>query len=1025
MRWLLPALVLVSCAVDESPEALIETPPREDVTDPGPARLSILEQPAGLTAAGTPFAGTLTVAVVDGHGKPIAEPLSVSVTSETAGLTGPSAAFSADGVVRFSGLAATVAGKHRLTVSAEGWDDLDSDPFTVTAGPLAGLRFSVTPAVAIAGEPMSPAPAAQLTDAWGNPVGGFGEVQVQLFDNPANDALEGTYAVETNGGTATFDDLILRRVTTALTLRAVADNLHAAISDPITVVAGAAVAVGFEGPIAEAIAGAPIGPVAVAARDRYGNLATEFDGTLALSTGLTLPGTTLSGAVTAEATGGLAMFDDVWLERARRQYTLKVLGEGLTPGTSAPFDVRPGPPVALSFETAPTTACRGLPLSPPLEVAAVDAFGNPTPAPVTVTLVADAEQALDALPEETVGGIARFAQATPLESVAALTLTAEAEGLDEAVAPPVAVRECAVVEGTVTYDAIPNTLKGLDYDAVQNKPVRGAELEVVSAADGAVLGRGETAESGAYLLGVELGGPDVVVRVFSRTPRPAVRVQDNTSDGALYVLESEPFAPGTGGRVIHAASGWNGKKYKGPRLAAPFSILDTARLAAQTVVTARPLLLDEAVFNWSVNNRPEEGDKAQGQITSTHFSPFENQIYLTGKQNAQTDEFDRHTIVHEWTHWLEANLGRSDSFGGVHWLGAQIEPRLAFGEGVADALPGVVLYPESVYAMTFGKKQGKGWGFDIDANAGDHDPHPGWYSEASVAAIVYDAFDPASDDADEPWDQLALGAGPLIDVLTNDHVTTDAATSIFTFLAGLAQFAPEGALAALAASASIASVDPWGAGETNDAGWPELLPVYRELLSDADALVLPTAGEPPIQFVYSTRFARFEGTGALTTIAADSLVDVDLFVFRRGQLLAQTANNAANAVTLQTEAGAQYVVVLRGVQNGQQVNDCALTATVGAHSAPVDASVAIDGDRAVVTVRPLSSPDALSIEVYGIDGLRVTEQRRTGRERIAIEVGLSRPATASNLVVTVEGRWSGVRQARVWTATVPPIASLR
>lgn len=87
--------------------------------------------------------------------------------------------------------------------------------------------------------------------------------------------------------------------------------------------------------------------------------------------------------------------------------------------------------------------------------------------------------------------------------------------------------------------------------------------------------------------------------------------------------------------------------------------------------------------NWSVNNVPQSGDKARGLIRTSHFAPDDNQLYILGKDGVDTDEFDTHVIAHEWGHFYQANISRSDSTGGRHGPGDVLDPRLAFGEGWA------------------------------------------------------------------------------------------------------------------------------------------------------------------------------------------------------------------------------------------------------------------------------------------------------------------------------------------------------
>ena len=601
--------------------------------------------------------------------------------------------------------------------------------------------------------------------------------------------------------------------------------------------------------------------------------------------------------------------------------------------TSAPFTVFPGAPAALQLLSSPTFGCVGLPLSPPLRVGLEDQYGNPT-------LSGGTEVALSLEPPTTgaLGGVTSAVSAHGVATLPAVVvdtelsgarLVASAAGLAGAETDPFDVTSCVSVEGTLTYDSVPGSNKGLKYDETVVLPIRGVEVHAVAAGvEGQpILAETVSGADGAYLLAFPEPQP-AFVRVYARTMDPPIRIQDNTSSDAVYTLESEAVEPLAEGLALdlHAASGWTGEEYGEARAAAPFSILDTALRAAEAVLAVRDPLLPLCKLNWSVENRPEPGNPSQGQITSTHFSPYENEIFLTGKADVSTDEYDQHSVVHEWTHWLESNMGRSDSFGGVHWIGARVDARLAFGEGLADAMSAIVLYPKSVYAMSFGKGQSEGWGFNLEKNGKKADPHPGWFSEASVGGIVYDVFDPD----DEAWDTVTLGLGPIYDVLVGPQVSTSALTTIFSFVAALKAAAPEHAEAIDALCGKLAFgpvLDEWGTGELNFAEWPENLPVYRETAVDAPPLVLHLAGKVPPEFVFSNRFVRFPGVGAGVTVTATAVPDVDLFVYRQGELLAHTASNQSNTLSLQTDPGAIYVVVVRGKQANMDTYEVALEVT--------------------------------------------------------------------------------------------------
>lgn len=103
-------------------------------------------------------------------------------------------------------------------------------------------------------------------------------------------------------------------------------------------------------------------------------------------------------------------------------------------GTSAPFAVTPGPPVAIAFATAPVSAAVGA-CSPPITLELRDAFGNAAPAAAAVAVELQSAPA---------GSLAFFTGSGCSTVVSAVTVAAGATRVSfrfvGAVAEPVAVR---------------------------------------------------------------------------------------------------------------------------------------------------------------------------------------------------------------------------------------------------------------------------------------------------------------------------------------------------------------------------------------------------------------------------------------------------------------------------------------------------------------------------------------------------------------------------------------------------------
>jgi hypothetical protein len=114
--------------------------------------------------------------------------------------------------------------------------------------------------------------------------------------------------------------------------------------------------------------------VEVTALDQFGNTASGFTGNVTVAIGTNPSGGVLSGTLTRAAVGGVAIFDDLSIDRVGIGYTLTASATGLSGATSAAFDINPGPLVVLAFTVQPVTSRAGAAI--PVEVTVQDQFGN-------------------------------------------------------------------------------------------------------------------------------------------------------------------------------------------------------------------------------------------------------------------------------------------------------------------------------------------------------------------------------------------------------------------------------------------------------------------------------------------------------------------------------------------------------------------------------------------------------------------------------------------------------------------------
>jgi hypothetical protein len=500
------------------------------------------------------------------------------------------------------------------------------------------------------------------------------------------------------------------------------------------------------------------------------------------------------------------------------------------------------------------------------------------------------------------------------------------------------------VSGTITYAFLPAVYDPVSgaggFATATERPVRNAVVQAMRGST--VLGAPTSTDAtGHYTLTfTDPGGADALgVAVLARTAgAPSIQVQDNTDAGcpaqcAVWAAGAALDASSTT-LDLHATSGWTGTHFDAAtRTAAPFAILDAMYTASMAFVAVRPSVTYPALaVNWSPANVPEAGDKAAGQIGTSHYAPAENQIYILGADQLDTDEFDSHVIVHEWGHFFEHNLSRSDSPGGAHTFGDVLDPRIAFGEGYGNALAAMLL-PESMYVDTNWSGPGgtlAAFGFDAETDATGDDPNPSAFSEASVMRLLYDLFDPAN----EPFDGVQLGLGTIYDVLTGHQRSTPYLTTIGSFvtgvraLGGVSTTALNDLLAAyeigpITTDYGTGDVDPWGSGT----GGLERMYVHVAGFPATESLQL--GGTESHNKWSQNQYYWFTGTGGTVTVQATSTADIMLQVYEGGVDLGYVddVNGAGTeSVSGPTLAGTIYVVDVVGFPT-PNVNDITLEFT--------------------------------------------------------------------------------------------------
>ena len=459
------------------------------------------------------------------------------------------------------------------------------------------------------------------------------------------------------------------------------------------------------------------------------------------------------------------------------------------------------------------------------------------------------------------------------------------------------------LSGKITYDRIPHTPNsGLDYSNITELPVRGAVVEAVNAS-GDILVSTRSGSDGSYTFTLE-PETDVRIRAKAQLLSDAMaqwdfKVTDNTQENQLYALQGSLASTGKSAqqsRDIHAPNGWTGQSYDEARSAAPFAILDTVYMAAQAFAAIDPNIAFPALeLRWSAQNRTIIGDKAEGQIgTSAYFPDAKSgAIYLLGEDGRDTDEYDPHVIIHEWGHYFEHQMSRTDSIGGLHSLNDRLDARVAYSEGWSNALSALIT-GDPIYRDSSGSSQRYGFSYNLETR---HISNPGWFSEASIGSIIYDIFDSAPDASDN----VIAGLKPVYKVMSSEaYKNAPVFATIFALADGLRQ---EGtisndALDTLLEEQLISGEGANGNGESNSGAIQSALPVYKEVTYDGPSIQLCSVDDAGVynklgnrEFIFLNLDSEKEVVMSAMLVSGDEQRDPDFNIWQGDHLIRKSASS--------------------------------------------------------------------------------------------------------------------------------------
>lgn len=316
------------------------------------------------------------------------------------------------------------------------------------------------------------------------------------------------------------------------------------------------------------------------------------------------------------------------------------------------------------------------------------------------------------------------------------------------------------VSGSAKYQQpqMKNTSVYLDLSspAILEKPIRQSVVQVIDVKSNRVLSWGKTDDSGNYALKYdEPEGSTIKLRILARIYANSqnadfksedkcnifLSVLDNTQNASLYAISSAEVSKGSA--VVNITAQHSSMS----RAAAPFSVLDTALAAAKTILAAKSDIVFKPLnLYWSPQNTNAAANNIKSGLIGTTFfgqdvfsSTVTGAIYILGTANVDTDEYDTNIVAHEFGHYLESFVYRSDSVGGAHSLTARVDLALAFSEAWGNFLSAIVRQ-NSYYYDSNGSNNTNAIAFDLENNLNNN-----IYNEGSVQSALWDIADATND----------------------------------------------------------------------------------------------------------------------------------------------------------------------------------------------------------------------------------------------------------------------------------------
>lgn len=317
--------------------------------------------------------------------------------------------------------------------------------------------------------------------------------------------------------------------------------------------------------------------------------------------------------------------------------------------------------------------------------------------------------------------------------------------------------------GTAYYRAWLADINGELTTASGNRPIRFAEVEIVDST-GQIVACTSTNGSGVFtpVLPSDLG--NLTIRVKSRA--------NDANELRASVLncpeENKPYSLETTIDPTSQTSATLIAMHTGDVLGGAFNILDQfyeANEFLRTQVdncggdpaaecTSVQAALPKVQGYWAKGFNPNSYFSKPNSGVSFYLPGYSRLFILGGiagdTDSSDTDHFDNSVVLHEYGHFLEDVMSKTDSPGGSHNGNSVIDPRLAWSEGFGNfiqaAITGISRYidtkgnangnADNFFNIQLETSVGCSSGCDIPTQAGE-----GNFREFSIARMLWDVFD--------------------------------------------------------------------------------------------------------------------------------------------------------------------------------------------------------------------------------------------------------------------------------------------